>query len=467
MTVNPYIPESITVHLGAPSDGGQNITLSFTDYIKNVASSEIFPTWPDEAIKANVLAQISVALNRVYTEFYRAKGYDFDITGSPAYDQTFILGRDIFSNISRIVDNVFDSYIRRQGNVEPLYAVFCDGREIQCNGLQQWSSLTLAQQGLNYEEILRRSYGNDIEIVQNVPVQTVGASAPPIPLREGDSGRDVELMQIKLNRISRNFPGIPKIALSDGFFGSDTTEAVKAFQQIFDLEADGIVGNATWYKINSIYTAVKRLSALNSEGLSISELTTDYEGELREGISSERVSVLQYYLSYISLFVPTVSGADIDGSFGPTTATAVRSFQSTYGLPVNGVVDAVTWDTIKSVYQGILQTAPYEFEPGIILPFPGRVLREGVNGDDVRALQEYLNYIANYYPQISKVTPDGSYGPATATAVEQFSKLFDIPGNPRRVNAIKWNAIINVYDDLYEGNIVNEEQFPGFGVSRV
>ena len=466
MTGTPFIPENITVHIGSPDSDGQNITLNFSDYIKNVASSEIYPTWPQEAIKANVLAQISVALNRVYTEYYRARGYDFDITSSPAYDQTFIPGRDIFTNISQTVDEVFDSYIRRQGNIEPLYAVFCDGEEVRCNGLEQWSSLSLAKQGLNYEQILRQSYGNDIEIVTNAPVQTSGGSAPPIPLREGDSGRDVELMQIKLNRISRNFPGIPKIASSDGFFGRDTLEAVKAFQQVFDLTADGIVGNATWYKINAIYTAVKKLSALNSEGLTLSEITTDYEGELKDGVNSQSVSVLQYYLSYISLFIPTIQSVAIDGSFGPATTSAVRSFQSTYGLPVNGIVDATTWNNIKSVYQGILQTAPYEFEPGIILPFPGRVLREGVDGDDVRALQEYLNYIADYYPGISKVTPDGSYGPATAMAVEQFSGIFDIPGNPKRVNAIKWNAIINIYDDLYEGNIINENQFPGFGVSR-
>lgn len=465
MPTTPVIPETITVHIGAPSDSGQNITETFSDYIKNVASSEIYPSWPEEAIKANVLAQISVALNRVFTEYYPARGYDFDITNSPAYDQTYVPGRDIFDNVSRIVDDVFDSYIRRTGNIEPLYAVFCDGIEVTCNGLQQWSSLNLAQQGLSYTEILKQAYGNDIEIVQNVPVQTVGGSAPAIPLGEGDSGRDVELVQIKLNRISRNFPGIPKIGVADGFFGSDTKEAVQKFQQVFSLTPDGIVGNATWYKINSIYNAVKNLSSLNSEGLRLSDVSTDYEGELKEGSSSPSVGVLQYYLAYISLFVPTVKSVSIDNSFGPSTAESVRSFQSTYDLTVNGVVDAITWDRIKSVYQGILRTAPYEFEPGLILPFPGRVLRVGVEGDDVRALQEYLNYISDFYPQIPKITPDGSFGPATAQAVSKFSEIFNLPGNPERVTAIKWNSIINIYDDLYEGNIVNEEQFPGFGIN--
>ena len=153
---NPRIPEQIVVHIGSPDSDGINVTESFADYIKNVASSEIYPTWPEEALRANILAQISVALNRVYTEFYRSRGYNFDITSSPAYDQTYVYGRDIFGNISEIVDEIFDSYIRRQEFIEPLFATFCDGVEVSCNGLSQWGSVELANRGLDYFSILQK-----------------------------------------------------------------------------------------------------------------------------------------------------------------------------------------------------------------------------------------------------------------------------------------------------------------------
>ena len=210
MIYYPTIPENIVVHLGPPDSNDQNVTESFSGYIKNVASSEIYPTWPREAIKANVMAQISVALNRVYTEFYRSSGKNFDITSSPAYDQTYIYQRNIFSTISEIVDEIFNSYIRRVGFIEPLFATFCDGVEVNCNGLSQWGSVNLADQGLSAIDILKRYYGNDIEIVDNVEIEDMPNTAPVVPLREGDTGRDVEIMQTRLNRISANYPGIPK-----------------------------------------------------------------------------------------------------------------------------------------------------------------------------------------------------------------------------------------------------------------
>ncbi len=203
----PRIPEQIVVHLGAPDSDAQNVVETFQDYIKNVASSEVYPTWPEEALKANILAQISVALNRVYTGYYRTRGYNFDITNSPAYDQTYVYQRDIYSNIAALVDELFDSYIRREGNVEPLFAQFCDGIEVRCNGLTQWGSVDLAEAGEDYESILRSFYGDDIEIVRNVPIGDSLISAPtPATLREGDTGADVELLQRRLNRISSNFP---------------------------------------------------------------------------------------------------------------------------------------------------------------------------------------------------------------------------------------------------------------------
>lgn len=461
----PTIPEEIVIHLGPPNSNAQNVTESFADYIKNVASSEVYPTWPEEALRANILAQISVALNRVYTGFYRNQGKDFDITNSPAYDQTYVYQRDIYENISELVDEMFDSYIRREGSLEPLFAEFCDGIEVRCNGLYQWGSVNLANSGAGYEEILRKYYGDNIEIVKGTPVESQSFSPPLYPLKIGDSGRNVELMQIRLNRISRNYPGIPKIYPADGFFDKSTEDAVKKFQEVFNLTPDGIIGTATWNSINFVYNAVKKLYTVNSEGLALSELETVYENELKEGEASRNVYVLQYYLSYISLFYPGIISPTTDGDFGPGTTQSVKSYQRTFGLDQTGTVDEKTWDSIQRTYYEVLSRFPYEFSDGLILPYPGRVLRIGVDGNDVRALQEYLNFISNTYTDIPKVTVDGAYGPSTAAAVNKFVEIFNLPNNNNRVNAQVWNAIINIYDDLYAGNTVNDYQFPGYGIS--
>ena len=461
----PRIPENIVVHLGAPDSDAQNVSISFADYIKNVASSEIYPTWPEQALRANILAQISVALNRVYTEFYRSRGYNFDITSSPAYDQTFVNGRDIFGNISEIVDEIFDSYIRRDGFIEPLYAEFCDGIEVTCNGLYQWGSVNLAEEGLDYFSILQRYYGNDIVLVEDVPVENIPSSAPAVPLIEGDTGRDVELIQRKLNRISANYPGIPKIYPVDGFYDKSTTDAVLKFQEVFGLEADGIVGRATWNQIQFIYNAVKKLYTVNSEGLRITDVTTRFTDNLSEGDIGEGVLTIQYYLSYIALFVTSVIEAAMDGSYGPATTNSVKSFQRTYGLPETGIVDRATWDRMENIYFEMVSQIDFEFYNGRILPFPGRILREGIEGNDVRVLQEYLNYISLSYPEIPRVNVDGVFGPSTAAQVEAFKSVFDIPGTPDRVNAPVWNAIASIYDDLFSGGTVNEGQFPGYTIS--
>lgn len=462
----PVIPEKIVVHLGAPSSNDQNVTVGFADYIKNVASSEIYPTWPREAIKANILAQISVALNRVYTEFYRASGRDFDITSSPAYDQTFIYQRNIFANISELVDEVFNSYIRREGFIEPLFATFCDGVEVNCNGLSQWGSVELAEQGLDAFEILKNYYGENIELVENVSVDNVESGAPSVPLQEGDSGREIEFIQTRLNRISGNFPGIPKIYPTDGFFDASTTDAVKKFQEVFNLTPDGIVGKSTWYRIQNVYNAVKRLQTVNSEGLKIEELSTQYTDTLSEGDASGGVITLQYYLDYISTFIPTVLGVSVDGSFGPGTRNSVISFQKTYNLPETGIVDREVWEQIQNTYYSLISSVPFEYSNGVLLPFPGRVLRAGLEGEDVRALQEYLNFIAKTYTSIPRITVDGVFGEQTSSALSEFKRLFNIPGNPERVSVQTWNAITNVYDDLYNGQIAREGQYPGYKIGE-
>ena len=465
MPALPKIPENIVVHLGSPDSNAQNVTETFADYIKNVASSEIYPTWPEEALKANILAQISVALNRVYTGFYRSRGYDFDITNSPAYDQTYVYQRDIYANISNLVDQLYNSYIRRVGSVEPLFAEFCDGVEVTCNGLTQWGSVSEAENGEDYLSILKKFYGDDIEIVRDVPTGINTDFTPSVTLSEGDTGADVELLQRRLNRISTNYPGIPKIFPADGYYGPGTTAAITEFQRVFGLTPDGIVGIATWNQIRFIYNAVKKLSEITSEGLSVEELNTTFDRDLSVGNIGDGVRTIQYYLSYIALFVPTVQSTAFDGSFGDATEAAVKSFQRTYGLNETGVVDRTTWDTMESVYRSFVSSVDLNFNPGRIIPYPGRIIGEGVDGNDVRILQEYLNFISRTYPDIPGVTVDGVYGPATANQIRAFKSVFGIPGDSLRVGANLWNSIASVYDDLYSGNSVNDNQYPGYEIS--
>lgn len=458
------IPERIVVHLGPPNADAENVTVSFPDYIKNVASSEIFPTWPEEALRANILAQISVALNRIYTEYYRSQGKDFDITSSTAYDQSFVYQRDIFDTVDRIVDDIFNTYIRRIGFIEPLFATFCDGVEVSCSGLSQWGSVALANEGRGAVDILKYYFGSDIELVPNAPVENISGSSPSVPLREGDTGRDVETIQLKLNRISTNYPKIPKIPRQDGFFSKETTAAVKEFQRVFGLTDDGIVGRATWYKIQFVYNAVKRLHQVNSEGLKYGELPQNYPGELSLGSRSEGVLVLQYFLEFIALYLPTVQTVTPDGIFGENTRASVISFQNTYGLTPDGIVDRAVWNRIMNTYYNTLSAVDYSFTEGATLPFGGRIITVGTEGEDVLALQEYLNFISDSFPEIPKTVPDGIFGPGTERQISAFRSRFGIEGPSDRVGAVLWGEITSLYDDLYYGRMVGDGQFPGFSI---
>ena len=351
----PYIPETITVHLGAPNEEARNVTVPFTDYIKNVASSEIYPTWGESALRANILAIISYTLNRVYTEYYRSRGYDFDITNSTAWDQAFVEGRSYFENISRLVDDLFDSYIRRIGFIEPLAAKFCNGTTTTCDGLSQWGSEELSQQGYNSVEILQYYYGDNIEIVSGAPIENITQSYPGIPLQIGSTGPFVTQIQSALNRIGRNYPAIPKINPVNGIFGEDTQAAVKAFQSIFSLAEDGIVGRATWYQIVRIYVAVQRLAELQSQGQQEYFLAA-YPQDLSLGDDGEGVRYLQYMLSVLTEFIPEITPLSQSGTFDIATRNAVQAFQGFAGLPVTGAVDAATWDAIYEEFSAVEST---------------------------------------------------------------------------------------------------------------
>ena len=353
--VTPYIPQKITVHLGSPSSSSANVTVSFPDYVKNVASSEIYPTWDDDALRANILAITSFALNRVYTEFYRSRGYDFDITSSTAYDQAFVNGRNYFENISRLVDELFNDYLRRPGFVEPLAAKFCNGTTVTCEGLSQWGSQNLAQRGYSANQILRSYYG-DVETVINAPIRGLTSSYPGTPLRRGSSGPNVVVIQVALNRIAQNYPAIPKIPAADGIFGSRTEATVKEFQRIFGLTPDGIVGPGTWYEIVRLYTAVTELSELRSQGQQFYAINWSPPNGLQIGSSGEKVRLLQYMLSVLSENIPSIPPVTIDGLYGPATRAAVLAVQKRFSLPETGTVGEQTWYQIYDQYAGIENT---------------------------------------------------------------------------------------------------------------
>ncbi len=354
-TVIPFVPQNITVHLAGPNTAAANVTLPFVDYVKNVASSEIYPTWEESALRANILAIVSFALNRVYTEYYRSRGYDFDITSSTAIDQAFVNGRSYFENISRLVDELFNDYLRRPGFVEPLASKFCNGTTVTCEGLSQWGSQNLARQGLNSTQILRSYYGN-VEIVNDAPIMGITSSYPGTPLRRGSSGPNVVVIQVALNRISQNYPAIPKLPNVDGIFGSRTEASVRAFQQIFGLEPDGVVGKATWYALVRLYTAVTKLSELRSQGQQFYSVNWEYPDAIVQGNRGEKVRLLQYMLEVLAEYIDEIPSVTVDGIFGPDTAAAVRAAQRWFGLPVTGAVDQVTWDEIYDQYSGIENT---------------------------------------------------------------------------------------------------------------
>ncbi len=440
----PTIPDFITVHLGDPRDNSAaNVRLPFIDYIKNVASSEIYPTWPESALRANIYAQISFALNRVFTEYYRSRGYDFDITNSTRFDQSFVSGRYIYDNISRIVDEIFNDYIVRQGNVEPLFAQYCDGIEVRCDGLSQWGTVDLAREGLTPYEILQRYYGDDINIVFNAPTTRALPSYPGVPLRLGSAGEDVRTIQRQLNRIGVNYPAIRPRLNADGVFNTSTEEAVINFQNTFNLTPDGIVGKATWYKIKSIFNAVKGLADLQSEGLTIEDIDRIYSEALGPGDEGPQVRVIQYYLAVIGYFDDEIPQVTLSSVFDSATEEAVRAFQAQQGLSIDGVVGRSTWNALTESYLRIITSLPPEFSNIAAEIYPGRVLSTGIEGEDVRRLQVFINLAAENYSYIPRVAVDGIYGPGTAAAVSIIQENNGIPVSGI-TGPTTWYAIIRL-----------------------
>ncbi len=392
------IPNPITVHMGAPSAYASNVQVSFSDYVKNVASSEIYPTWPDAALRANIYAIITFALNRIYTEWYRNQGYNFDITNSTAYDQYFVYGRPIYDSISKIVDEIFNEYVRRSGQNAPYFTSFCNGTTATCQGMSQWGTVSLANRNFTPLQILRSYYPNDIEIVQTNTITGIVSSYPGTALRVGSTGLDVQTIQTYLNRIRRNYPAIPAITDNAGVFGDSTRAAVTTFQKIFNLTADGIVGKATWYKISRIYTAVARLAELDSEGNTLGIGTVPPSAVLRQGSTGQDVITLQYLLNVIGEYYPGIPVIAQDGIFGSGTRQAVIAFQNEMRLSPDGIVGTRTWNVLYDTYLGIGENI---FPPG-----SGSFAYTVKSGDTLWLLARRFNTTVDAIMRLNGLTSD-------------------------------------------------------------
>ncbi|MCL2512997.1 MAG: peptidoglycan-binding protein, partial [Oscillospiraceae bacterium] len=470
------IPDFITVHLGRYNDANaRNIRVPFPLYVKNVTSSEIYPTWPNASLEANIRAIINFALNRVYTEWYRIRGFNFDITSSTATDMYFVEGRDIFTNIAVIVDRVMGEYLRRPGHNEPFFTEFCDGRTVSCPGMKQWGTVDLAERGYSPMQILHYYYPDDL-FIDTAPVASITESFPGAPLSQGKQGPDVETMQKYLNRIRQNYPLLPNISNPNGIYGTDTVSAVRTFQQIFSLPQTGIVDRATWNRISYIYVAVTKLAELTSEGDRVVTGTIPPNTVISLGFSGGLAARLQYMLSYIAQFYPEVPEVSQDGAFGSGTRNAVIAFQNRFGLSPDGIVGPATWAMLYEVYLAVkgaippIVTPPAEGNPVIrqiqttlnqrygaglaVDGIFGRTTKaaivrglqmelnrqfgrnlavDGVWGPATRAATinvrpgaagniTYLIQAALYSRGYTGVIPDGAFGPSTEAAVRAFQR---------------------------------------------
>lgn len=455
---NVVIPENITVHLGRPAASAQNVTVSFRHYIANVASSEVYPTWPENALRANIHAQISLALNRIYTEWYRSKGYDFDITNSTSYDQYFVYKRTVFEVMERLTAEIFNTWVQKGSGAEPYYTEYCDGKTVSCPGMKQWGTVTLANQGYSALQILRYYYGSDISIQRSTNIAAVQQSYPGSSLRKGDTGTNISILQRQLNRIAKDYPSFGTLAV-DGVFGSAMEETVKKFQRQFNLTADGVVGRATWYKISYIYASVKKLAELTSEGEPSAGTVTggSWGGAvLREGDSGVSVEQVQFWLTVLAQFDLAIPAVAVDGVFGAATTRSVKAFQQSKGLVRDGVVGQATWQALYEAYQSIesdLNGSSY----------PGTPLRLGSEGLSVRQVQFWLRAAADNYIALEGVTVDGLFGRATRQAVLSFQDYFDLTADGV-VGLQTWNKLYTVYLAVVNDLLAPNErpgEFPG------
>lgn len=412
---------------------------------------------------SNIHVIVTFALNRVYTEWYRSRGYNFDITNSTSYDQAYRDGAQIFENISKLVDNIFNVYVRRFGFQNPFFTSFCNGTTVTCAGLSQWGTVSLANRGMTPLQILRYYYPDDVELNESNNITGITSSYPGYALAVGSQGEPVRRMQNYLNRIRVNFPLIPLISNPNGVFGTDTQDAVRAFQRSFALTADGVIGKSTWNKISFIYVGVTRLAELESEGVRISIGKNPPNVVLSQGARGHDVLELQFILNSIAPYYDSVPYVIKDSVFGAGTKNAVIEFQKAFGLTPDGVVGPATWNKLYAVYRGIhdnVVVPPVEPIPPADAPvYPGTPLKLGSSGADVRLMQNYLNTIRIVYPSIPYHIVNGTFDEAMRSTVIAFQQEFLLTPDGI-IGPITWNKIVEMFM-VVTGNASFSLEYPG------
>ena len=343
----------------------------------------------------------------------------------------------------KLTDDIFNTYIRKTGTVNPYYAEYCDGKSVTCPGLKQWGTVTLANQGRSALSILKYYYGQNIEIVRTNNIQSIPQSYPGSPLQQGDRGSAVFTLQRQLNRIAKDYPFLGKLTV-DGIFGARMADTVKRFQKQFSLTADGVVGRQTWYKISYIYVSVKDLAELTSEGETSSGTLSDGSwggSTLRQGSTGSAVEQLQFWLNTLAQYDAGIPSTAVDGVFGSRTAAAVRAFQRREGLTTDGVVGRTTWTTLYNEFRSI------QSDNGTPNAYPGTPLRQGSRGQSVRLVQFWLKIARTVYASLRSVTVDGVFGAATAAAVKRFQSYFGLTSDGV-VGRTTWQKLYEVYNDI-------------------
>lgn len=461
----PFIPENITVHLGAPDDNAKNVTIPFSEYIMNVASGEINPTWPESALYANIYAIVTLALNRIMTGHYRSRGYGFDITSLPEYDQKYTRGREIYCNVRKIAGTIFNSCLIKNGDtIPPETRIERQGERIP-GALSQSGSIELGKKGYTPLEILKHYFGDNISIIKDIPVENCPSPRMSFPIMFGSRGRDIREFQVILNRISDNYTSIPKIAKINGVFGTDTTDALKEFQRIFGMSEDGVLTRAVWCTLMHAYSAIKKLERVNCERKEIGRGAHDIGGRLVYGDIGRGVLVLQHIINYLSRYHNTLPSTDRDGVFGEDTLAAVIDLQKTLGLEPDGIVGENTWKALYAAYLGAVLNTPDEYANSTAIPFGGENLDAGSDSDYVAILQAYLDYISGTYPEVPPISVTGFFGNNTRESVLAAQSLLGLESTGV-VDRETWNAISELYTDLYYGSRRHDGQFPGYSIGK-
>ncbi|MBR5314320.1 MAG: peptidoglycan-binding protein [Clostridia bacterium] len=445
------IPAYITVHLGLPESDAENVTVSFLDYVKGVASANLQSGLPEEATKALIYAQISFALNRIQSGYYRKKGYPYDITNDQSVDQGYVFQGGIYEKLSKITDEIFTYYVAKTGSVEPLSLHICYVDGERCNGISLNESVDLALNGYDALQILQYFLGDDVYIEKNAELSGIETDRLlSYPLVIGDRGKSVSGLQIVLNRIASNYTAIPIFTDIDGIYDEKTSYAVSVFQRIFNMKTNGEVDRATYNRLSYVYDSIRKLSNLVNMGEELSDIPTILRAQLEYGSVGNAVKLLQYYLLFVSVFDQRIPPLEIVGVFGENTYQSVIAFQEIFGFEPNGIVNNELWNTLIDVYEGLYASLPPSAFSQTAVEYFGNILLLGSEGSEVRYLQQYLNVAAEKFEQLPKVVVNGYFDMQTERAVREFQKMFGIKESGV-VSSTTWRVLAQIYNAIMGG----------------